>query len=331
MSDKHPFESLNPDFIIDAIESAGFKSDARILELNSYENRVYQIGIEDDEPVIAKFYRPGRWTLEQIHEEHDFTRELADHGLSVVAPLTISTDAGNRSSFHYGEFEIALFPRRGGRAPAVDDLDCLEVLGRFIARLHNVGAVDQFRFRPAINVKDYGWNSREFLLNEHFIPAELIEAYDSVSEPLLNMIEKAFAEVSFRPLRLHADCHMGNVLWRDEQPHFVDFDDARTGPAVQDLWMLLSGDDESMSIQMSRILKGYRDFRDFDPGELRLIEPLRTLRMMYHAAWIARRWDDPAFPRAFPFFNTQKYWSDHILELREQWAAIEAPTLALYD
>lgn len=327
MNADHPFARLNPDFIIDAVESADLLSDARILELNSYENRVYQIGIEDSEPVIAKFYRPDRWSLDQIIEEHTFTQELFDHGLSVVAPMQIN----GQSWFEYEGFIIALFPRRGGRAPAVDDLNCLEVLGRFIARLHNIGASKSFAYRPELTTADYAEASRQFLLEKQFIPIELEEAYASVSEHLIGMINNKFANTSARQLRVHADCHMGNVLWRDEQPHFVDFDDARSGPAIQDLWMLLSGDESSQQIQMKSILTGYRDFRDFDAAELQLIEPLRTLRMMHHAAWIARRWDDPAFPRAFPFFNTQKYWSDHILELREQWAAIEAPAIALID
>ncbi|MBL6689871.1 MAG: serine/threonine protein kinase [Pseudomonadales bacterium] len=326
-ADSHPFSRLTPDFIMDAIESQGFHCDARILELNSYENRVYQVGIEEDDPLIAKIYRPNRWTPDQIQEEHDFTLELAEHDLSVVAPLKIS----GKTRFQYNGFEIALFPRRGGRAPAVDDLDCLEVLGRFIARLHNVGAGDAFRYRPSISIEEYGKNARTFLLDNDFIPDELREAYTSVSAPLLELIEDRMSISQPRYLRVHADCHMGNVLWRDDQPHFVDFDDSRMGPAVQDLWMLLSGDEEARSVQMSHILRGYRDFRDFNLSELMLIEPLRTLRMMYHAAWLARRWDDPAFPRAFPFFNTQKYWSDHILELREQWAAIEAPSITVFD
>ena len=313
---------------MDAIESVGYHCDARILELNSYENRVYQIGIEDAEPVIAKFYRPGRWTLEQIKEEHAFTHELKDQGLSVVAPLIIN---GKASSFNYDGFEIAIFPRKGGRAPAVDDLSCLETLGRFLSRLHNVGAVGSFQHRPAISIEDYGAASRAYLLDGGFIPEELLDAYTSVTEKLLSLVGASFDAFPVKTLRLHADCHLGNVLWRDEQPHFVDFDDARSGPAIQDLWMLLSGDDDAQSRQMSAILKGYRDFRDLDMSELRLIEPLRTLRMMYHSAWLARRWDDPAFPRAFPFFNTQRYWSDHVLELREQWSAIESPVLTLYD
>ena len=312
---------------MDAIESQGFHCDARILELNSYENRVYQVGIEDAEPLIAKFYRPDRWTPEQIQEEHDFTLELADHDLSVVAPLILS----GATRFQYRGFEIAVFPRRGGRAPAVDDLACLEVLGRFIARLHNVGARAPFEYRPTISIAEYGTSALGYLLEHRFVPDELIEAYQSVTSALIGLIEDKMQLAQARELRVHADCHMGNVLWRDDQPHFVDFDDARTGPAVQDLWMLLSGDEESRSVQMSHILRGYRDFRAFDLSELMLIEPLRTLRMMYHTAWLARRWDDPAFPRAFPFFNTQKYWSDHILELREQWAAIEAPSITVFD
>jgi len=327
MTADHPFSRLTPDFIMDAIESVGYHCDARIIELNSYENRVYQVGIEDQEPLIAKFYRPDRWSFEQINEEHTFTAELADHGLSVVAPLPQPSGLG---SYTYEGFHIALFPRRGGRAPAVDDLNCLEILGRFIARLHNVGGARTFRYRPEISLEDYGTASRQWLLENDFLPAELRESYESVSANLLSMIETRFREVSYQRIRLHADCHMGNVLWRDDAPHFVDFDDARSGAAVQDLWMLLSGDEETRAIQMQKILLGYRDFRDFDPAELLLIEPLRTLRLMHHAAWLARRWEDPAFPRAFPFFNTQRYWSEHILELREQWAAIEAPALALY-
>ncbi len=311
---------------MDAIETQGYHCDARILALNSYENRVYQIGIEDDEPLIAKFYRPGRWSPAQIDEEHLFTVELAESDLSVVAPLNLS----GKTRFQFEGFEIALFPRRGGRAPAVDDLDCLEILGRFIARLHNIGNAGKFYDRPAISIEEYGHASREWLLTNDFLPEELREAYDSVTESILRLISEKFELADAKSFRIHCDCHMGNVLWRDDQPHFVDFDDARTGPAVQDLWMLLSGDELAQAQQMNSILKGYRDFRDFNPSELLLIEPLRTLRMMYHAAWLARRWDDPAFPRAFPFFNTQRYWSEHILELREQWAAIEGPSLSLY-
>jgi Ser/Thr protein kinase RdoA (MazF antagonist) len=287
---------------------------------------VYQIGIEDSDPIIAKFYRPDRWSLRQINEEHRFTLEAKKHGLSVVAPLIIK----EKTCFEYQGFNIAIFPRRGGRAPEIDNLECLEVLGRFIGRLHTVGASDSFKYRSKISVEEYGVSSRDWLLENEFLPEELRASYSSVTKPLLKLIQQKFDLASPNLLRLHADCHMGNVLWREGQPHFVDFDDARTGPAIQDLWMLLSGDEESQAIQMNKILKGYEDFKDFNTNELMLVEPLRALRLMYQAAWLARRWSDPAFPKAFPFFNTQRYWSEHILELREQWAAIEAPGITLH-
>lgn len=320
------FSSLTPDFIMDAIDSLGFQCDARILELNSYENRVYQIGVEGGEPVIAKFYRPGRWTPEQLREEHEFTLQLDEEELSVVPPITIDGE----SLFRYQGFHIAVFRRRGGRAPPVDDLSCLKILGRFIARIHNVGATQSFAHRPALSVEEYAVDATEFVLERGFVPPDVTEAYRTTTEGLIERIRNAMEAVAPSTLRIHADCHIGNVLWRDDAPHFVDFDDTRMGPAIQDLWMLLSGDEEYRRMQMKKILEGYADFRELDLSELRLIEPLRALRMMHHAGWLAKRWDDPAFPRAFPFFNTQKYWSGHILELREQWAAMEAPPLALY-
>jgi Ser/Thr protein kinase RdoA (MazF antagonist) len=327
-TEQHPFSRLTPDFVMDAVESLGFQCDARILELNSYENRVYQIGIEDSDPVIGKFYRPNRWSDEEIIEEHEYTRELADEEISVVAPLT---PEGDKTLYKFGEFRFTLYPRKGGRAPELDDMNCLKILGRFIGRIHSVGGRYQFLHRKAITIDEYGFDARSFLLENNFIPAELLPAYESVSEGLLADLKEVFAATPYRSIRLHGDCHMGNVLWRDEIPHFVDFDDARSGPAIQDLWMMLSGDAPSQSLQMSSILEGYRDFSDFDYSELKLIEPLRTLRMMYHAAWLARRWDDPAFPRAFPFFNTERYWADHVLELREQWSKLAEPSLQIYN
>ncbi len=326
-ANQHPFSRLTPDFVMDAVESVGYRCDARILELNSYENRVYQIGIEDSDPVIGKFYRPNRWSSEEILEEHEFTQELLDEEISVVAPLTLQ---GDSTLVNYDQFRFALYPRRGGRAPELDDLNCLEILGRFIGRIHSVGARKKFIHRRAISLEEYGIQTRKFLLEYNFIPADLLPAYESVSEGLLKDLQQVLAAFPYDSIRLHGDCHMGNVLWRDDIPHFVDFDDARSGPAIQDLWMMLSGDSAAQSIQMSTILEGYQDFSDFDYTELRLIEPLRTLRMMYHAAWLARRWDDPAFPRAFPFFNTERYWSEHILELREQWSKLSEPSLQIY-
>ncbi len=325
--DQHPFSRLTPDFVMDAVESVGYRCDARILELNSYENRVYQIGIEEAEPVIGKFYRPNRWTDAQIFEEHEFTQELFDEEISVVAPLQLNTTS---TLAHYDGFRFSLYPRRGGRAPELDDLNCLEVLGRFIGRIHSVAARKKFQHRGVLSIEEYGIQTRQFLLDNQFIPRELLPAYETVSASLLEDLTRVISSISYQSIRLHGDCHMGNVLWRDETPHFVDFDDARSGPAIQDLWMMLSGEPQDQSIQMSTILEGYQDFMDFDYAQLRLIEPLRTLRMMYHAAWLARRWDDPAFPRAFPFFNTERYWSEHILELREQWAKLSEPAIQIY-
>ena len=312
---------------MDAVESVGFRCDARILELNSYENRVYQIGIEDEVPVIGKFYRPERWSDEQIIEEHDFTLTLYDMDVSVVPPLRL--DDNGATLKHFGEFRFALYPRRGGRAPDVDNLDNLKILGRHIGRIHSASGPSTFRYRPTFSVEEYGISTRQFLLDEGFIPRDLLEAYETVSAGLLEALGDPLENT--RRIRLHGDCHMGNILWRDDLPHFVDFDDARNGPAIQDLWMMLSGDSVSQGQQMAKILEGYRDFADFDYSELRLIEPLRTLRIMYHAGWLARRWSDPAFPRAFPFFNSERYWSDHILELREQWAKLSEPPIQVYD
>jgi Ser/Thr protein kinase RdoA (MazF antagonist) len=325
-ADLHPFTRLTPDEVMNAVESVGYRCDARILELNSYENRVYQIGIEDTEPLVGKFYRPDRWTDEAIVEEHEFTLTLYDADVSVVPPI----DLGDGETLkHYNDFRFALYPRRGGRAPDIDNLENLTILGRHIGRIHSVGAAHTFRYRPDISVQEYGHAARDYLLANDFIPGELNPAYESVSAGVLEALGDLFSDV--RRIRLHGDCHMGNVLWRDNVPHFVDFDDARNGPAIQDLWMMLSGEYEMQGQQMAAILRGYRDFYDFDYRELRLIEPLRTLRIMYHAAWLARRWDDPAFPRAFPYFNTERYWSEHVLELREQWSKLGEPALQVYD
>jgi len=333
----HAYEDLIPDRIIDAVEAQGFVSDARILGLNSYENRVYQVGIEDASPLIAKFYRPGRWSEEQIIEEHDFTLELAALDIPVVAPLQIPTTPGDQQSsttlFSFADFKFALYPRQGGHSPELDRVENLVILGRFLGRIHAGGRQETFIHRPKIDIQSYGIDSVGFLNGdsggEPFIPFELLDAYNSLARDLLERIEKRFAATPYREIKLHGDCHPSNILWRDEHPHFVDFDDARNGPAIQDLWMLISGDREQQSLQMSKLLEGYRQFYDFDMAELSLVESLRTLRIMHYAAWLARRWDDPAFPMNFPWFNTPRYWSDHILELREQLAAIDEPPLQI--
>ena len=319
-----PYAGLTPDLILNAIDSAGYRTDGRLLALNSYENRVYQVGIEDEKPLVAKFYRPARWTDEQILEEHAFTAELAAREIPAVPALV----TGNSTLHAFEGFRFALYPRRGGRAPELDNPDTLEWLGRFIGRIHAIGAIKPFVHRPAFDIESFGEAPREFLLNGEWIPAELHDAYSSVIDQALDGVHDCFDRAgSVVQLRLHGDCHPGNVLWTDDGPHFVDFDDARMGPAMQDLWMLLSGDRAAMTRQLSDVLAGYEDFAELDRRELGLIEALRTLRMIHYSAWLARRWDDPAFPAAFPWFHTTKYWQDQILELREQVAAMQEPLL----
>jgi Ser/Thr protein kinase RdoA (MazF antagonist) len=320
----HPFDELSPDLLIDAVESQGFVSDGRFIALNSYENRVYQIGIEGQEPMIAKFYRPARWTDEQIAEEHEFCFQLQDQELPVVCPWL---NAQGESVSHYAGFRFALYPRKGGRAPELDNLDNLFILGRLLGRFHSVGAMRPFEYRPTLDVDTFGRRSYR-LISEQFMPADLSPAYDSLALDLLKTIDQILADYGpLHTLRVHGDCHSGNILWRDNNPHFVDFDDARMAPAVQDLWMLLSGHRHEQQQQMIELIEGYNEFYDFDYRQLRLIEVLRTLRIMHHSAWIARRWSDPAFPRAFAWFNTPRYWSEHILILREQLAALQEPPL----
>ncbi len=323
---QHPFDRLTPAFIMDAIETLGYRCDCRILALNSYENRVYQVGIEEGQPLIAKFYRPERWSEAQIREEHQFTLELAEHELPVVAPLC--NNAGE-SLHRHGDFSFALFPRRGGQPPELDNLEHLQMLGRLLGRIHLIGASRPFAHRPELDIRSFGQNSVDFI-STNCIPNEYREAYQSLTRDLLQAIETIYKRVDpLRKIRLHGDCHSGNMLWRDDAPHFVDFDDARMAPAIQDLWMLLSGNEDQQRRQLEKILDGYCGFYDFYPAELQLIEPLRTLRMLHYSAWLARRWNDPAFPRTFPWFNSPQYWGEHILELREQLAKLQEPPLSL--
>jgi len=323
----HPFDTLTPDFILNAIEQCGYLSDGRLLALNSYENRVYQIGIEEAEPLIAKFYRPARWSDAQIHEEHAFCFELADNEIPVVAPIR---DEDGRSLFQQDDFRFALYPRKGGRTPDIDDLDNLLILGRLLGRIHLTGATRPFVERPSLNCESFGHDSVA-LVGEKFIPAELQVAYDTLTADLLQKLDAVFARAGeLHRIRVHGDCHSGNILWRDDTPHFVDFDDARMAPAVQDIWMLLSGDRDRQCAQLSEILEGYGEFYDFRYSELQLIEALRTLRLLHYNAWLAARWDDPAFPRTFTWFNSPRYWEQHILDLREQFAALDEPPLDVF-
>lgn len=321
----HPFSALTPDLVLDALESTGLRCDGRMLALNSFENRVYQVGREEGAPVVAKFYRPERWSNEAILEEHAFTRELTEQEIPVVAPLELA----GRTLHESGGFRFAVYPRQGGRPPELDDTGTLEWMGRFLGRIHAVGATRPFAHRPVLDIETFGTAPRAWLLENGWIPPELLSAWESVSAQALEGVRHCFERAGgIARLRLHGDCHMGNVLWADDGPHFVDFDDCRMGPAVQDLWMLLSGERDAMTRQLSDVLAGYEDFCEFDRRELHLVEALRTLRLLHYSAWLARRWDDPAFPAAFPWFNTPHYWQDRILELREQVALMQEPPLA---
>ncbi|MFC5462286.1 serine/threonine protein kinase [Massilia niabensis] len=320
----HPFSSLEPSRVLDAVESVGLRGDGRLLALNSYENRVYQVGREEGDPVVVKFYRPARWSDEAILEEHAFVAELAEREVPVVPAEVID----GRTLHEFEGFRFSVFPRRGGRAPELDDPKVLEWTGRFIGRIHAVGGLASYQLRPALNAQTFGREPFEFVCRNNFIPVELRATYTSVVEQALLGVARCYERAGEVPLlRLHGDCHGGNVLWTGDGPHFVDFDDSRMGPAVQDLWMLLSGERQDMVRQMADVLAGYEDFCDFDPRQLYLVEALRTLRLIHYAGWLAMRWDDPAFPAAFPWFNTQRYWQDRILELREQVALMDEPPL----
>jgi Ser/Thr protein kinase RdoA (MazF antagonist) len=324
MTDGHPYARLTPDLILDAVESCGLRVDGRLLALNSYENRVYQVGVEDAAPVVAKFYRPARWTDAQIAEEHEFALELAGAEIPVIAPLA----SGATTLHRHAGFRYALYPRRGGRPPELEDPGVLEWIGRFLGRIHATGGAKPFAHRPALDIASFGEEPRDFVLANGFVPPELVEPYRAACSLALEAVRAAVGRAGdLRTIRLHGDCHAGNILYTDDGPHFVDLDDCRTGPAVQDLWMLLSGDRQAMGRQLGHVLEGYERFAEFDDRELHMLEALRTLRIVHYAAWLARRWDDPAFPVAFPWFNTQRYWQDHVLQLREQIGLMSEPPL----
>jgi Ser/Thr protein kinase RdoA (MazF antagonist) len=320
----HPYSALLPDLILDAIDAQGYRTSGSMLALNSYENRVYQIGLESGQFLVAKFYRPGRWSDAAIREEHAFAAELAAVEVPVVAPLV----AASGETLHtYHDFRFALFERRGGHWPELDDPDTQYRLGQFLGRIHAMGATRPFAHRPAITPASFGEESLAFLLQGGFLPREHERQYRDLAEGVLAEVRQRFAATPYTPIRLHGDFHPGNILWTDRGAHLVDLDDCRSGPAVQDLWMLLSGERAQMNGQLSELLAGYEEFYDFNHRELALIESLRTLRLLHYAAWLARRWDDPAFPQAFPWFNTVSYWEEQILTLREQQLRLAQPTL----
>ena len=341
-AESHPYSRLTPDVVLNALDAFGLRCDGRLLSLNSYENRVYQVGQEDASPVVAKFYRPDRWSEAQILEEHAFATELVQGEIPVAAPIPLALDA---RSPHAGavasagatlaslttdagaEYRFGVTDRRAGRAPELEDPEVRRWLGRYIGRLHAVGAAAPFAHRMTLDVDSYGQASSDFLLAGRLVSDDVADRWRGLAEQVLAVCRDAFAAVSPRRIRLHGDCHPGNILWTDAGPHFVDLDDAVSGPAVQDLWMLLSGDRASMSRQLLDVLDGYEAFMDFDWRELRLLEPLRTLRMLHHSAWIARRWSDPTFPINFPWFASPAYWADQCTRLGEQLEAMAEPPL----
>lgn len=309
MSAEAPYASLDPDRVLDAVTACGLWPDGRLLALNSYENRVWQVGIEDAAPVIAKFYRPRRWSDAAILEEHAFAQELAEAEVPMVAPLVF----GGRTLLHHDGFRYALTPRRGGRAPSLESTEQLEWLGRLIARIHTVGARQAFQHRGRIDRATLIEQPMQAVLASSLLPASLHASYRAAAERVDRAVAGRLDAVGpVRQLRLHGDCHPGNVLWTDAGPHFVDLDDARMGPAVQDLWML-ANDDKAMTA----LLEGYQQMRDFDFGELALVPALRAMRQLHYAGWIAARWHDPAFPAAFPFAAEARWWEQHIADLHE--------------
>jgi Ser/Thr protein kinase RdoA (MazF antagonist) len=338
----HAFESLTPDVVMDALASVGLYGDGRLLALSSYENRVYQLHLEDGEVVVAKFYRPARWSDAQILEEHGFAAELMAAEVPAIGPLTLQGKTLN----HFGGFAFSVSPSRGGRPPELDDDEVLEWIGRFLARIHTVGAMQPFVSRPALSLQTLGIESRDWLLAHEMVPLDVQSGWARVCQDALDLIathaclagaagQNEGEESAIRLLRLHGDCHPGNILWTPTDvpasagpgPHFVDLDDARMGPAVQDLWMLLSGDRTQRTRQLSVLLDGYEQFRSFDRRELALIEPLRTLRLIHYSAWLARRWDDPTFPINFPWFGSSDYWKGQTQMLQDQIEAMQQEPL----
>ncbi|CAK0773714.1 Stress response kinase A [Gammaproteobacteria bacterium] len=325
--DQVPYAGLTPDLILAAVETTGLCTSGSLLALNSYENRVYQVGIEDGTPVVVKFYRPGRWSDAAIQEEHDFIHDLARHEIPVVTPFV---DAAEETLHHYAGHRFALFPRRGGRWPDLDNFDNLLRLGRTLGRIHAVGAVRPFIHRPALTVAHFGTESLAFLLAHSFLPAHLELRYRQGAEQVLEGVAAAYLRVGeYQAIRLHGDCHPGNILWADG-PHLVDFDDCRMGPAIQDLWMFLSGNRLERTNALAELLAGYEEFYPFTPRELHLVEALRSLRMIHYSAWIARRWNDPAFPANFPWFGTDAYWEQQTLALEEQLRLLDEAPLPVY-
>ncbi|RDV28029.1 serine/threonine protein kinase [Alteromonas aestuariivivens] len=316
------FAGLGPDTILDALESCGIYPQSGLLALNSYENRVYQFQDDERQRWVVKFYRPNRWSNQQILEEHAFAQELAASEIPMVAPTVL-----HGTTLHEAKgYRFALFPSVGGRQFEIDNLDQLEWMGRFIGRIHRVAHSRPFEARPTLDINAYLTRPREILVNSSLLPAHLQTAFFAILDPLIKLTSELYHCTN--PIRLHGDCHPGNILWRDG-PMFVDLDDCRMGPAMQDLWMMLSGDRHQQQLQLETLIEAYEEFHDFDSSQFALIEPLRAMRMVHYMAWLSQRWEDPAFPRAFPWFAEDKYWEGQILALKEQLAALQEPPLQL--
>jgi Ser/Thr protein kinase RdoA (MazF antagonist) len=323
-----PYTGLTPEAVLDALDSVGLRGDGRLIQLNSYENRVFQVFLEDGRVVVPKFYRPGRWSDEQILEEHAFAAELSEAEIPVVAPLMLGDTTLPRFEIEGRPYRFSVSPRQSGRAPELEDPATLEWIGRFIGRIHAVGARKPFGHRLTLDIRSYGEAPRDWLLASDLIGVETQASWKQAVNEVLDEVQRCFdAAGAYTPIRLHGDCHTGNVLWTESGPHFVDLDDALMGPPVQDLWMLLSGERQTMQQQLYALLSGYEDFMEFDWRQLRLVEALRALRMIHYSAWIARRWADPAFPAAFPWFGDRSYWSEQIIRMREQLDAMREPPL----
>jgi Ser/Thr protein kinase RdoA (MazF antagonist) len=322
-----PYAGLTPEAVLDALDSVGLRGDGRLIQLNSYENRVFQVFLEDATVVVAKFYRPGRWSLPQILEEHAFAAELVAQEIPVVAPLLLGPAKASLHTFAVGgqSYPFSVSPRKSGRPPELEDLDTLEWLGRFIGRMHLLGQQRAFVHRLTLDIPTYGHAPRAAVLESPWMPLDALSTWKQAVDAVLDQVQRCFDAVGpYRSLRLHGDCHSGNVLWTEGAgPHFVDLDDALTGPAVQDLWMLLPGEPQARHAPLQALLRGYENFMLFDRRELVLIEALRSLRMVHYSAWIAKRWDDPAFPAAFPWFGDRAYWNDQATRLMEQLQAMQ--------
>jgi Ser/Thr protein kinase RdoA (MazF antagonist) len=324
----HAYQSLTPDVVLDALSNLGLAVDGRLTALSSYENRVYQVMLDDNSSVVAKFYRPERWSDAQILEEHRFAAELMSDEIPFVGPLKLHGE----TLHHAHGFAFSVSPRRGGRMPELDDAEVLEWIGRFIARIHNVGARHEFATRPTLNVTTFAVDSRDWLVAQSIIPLDQQSAWLDVCNQAISMANEVFTKHPAHNIRLHGDCHPGNILWTptdlpDGGPHFVDLDDARMGPAIQDLWMLLSGERAQRTQQLSMLLDGYEQMRELNRRELTLIEPLRTLRLIHYSAWLARRKDDPAFAQHFSWFGTSDYWAGQTHMLIEQCEAMQEEPL----